>query len=97
MSREKHKYYWPHFLLKNRPNLSHKGKLAKNGGWNIRFKPDQSKTATNWITDNLACNGSAFDCLNSLRCALKPGYGGDANVGEEPTPTPHIEIPASRK
>ena len=84
-------------FAEKRPNLSHKRKLAKNGGWNIRFKPDQSKTATNWITDNLACNGSAFDCLNSLRCALKPGYGGDANVGEEPTPTPHIEIPASRK
>jgi len=35
---KKNKYYRLHFLLKNRPKLSHKEKLAKKGGWNIRSK-----------------------------------------------------------
>jgi len=35
---EKSKYYRLHRLLKNRPNLSHKEKLAKKGGRNLRSK-----------------------------------------------------------
>jgi len=34
---KKQKYYWLHILPKNCPNLSCKGKLAKNDGWNIRY------------------------------------------------------------